>query len=489
MATVRTIKAKVEQYSGSTLAATYSYNDFLKEVRVERVGENKFFGFGICQKVNIKLTEYKQASTANNFKIYFDSGKGYISNFPAVYVTEVNRDRKTDELSITAYDALLSAKNRFTSEIVLDSYSVLEYAEACAELLGLSGVEVIDVGASETCFNTYYPTGANFEGTETIREALNAIAEITQTIYYIDSNNKLIFKRPDTSSPKEIINGDNYFSINTSSSRRISAITHATELGDNVTASKSYTGTNVIIRNNPFWELRDDIDTLVSNALTAATNFSSVLQFEAEWSGNTNTNIGDFILVQTVLGGNIGASFITNDVIIYNGALTQKTKWKYEATEEVATNPVSIGEALKQTYARVDKANKQIELVVSETTGAIGDTNENLAQLRTDYEQTKQDINISITEIQGKEVTEVTTTTGFKFNKDGLTVSKTNSEMETLITEDGMKVSKSGEEVLVANNEGVRAIDLHATTFLIIGNNSRLEDTPDGRTACFWIGG
>lgn len=70
-----------------------------------------------------------------------------------------------------------------------------------------------------------------------------------------------------------------------------------------------------------------------------------------------------------------------------------------------------------------------------------------------------------------------------------MSIEKSGSEMKTKITENGMYVSKDGEEVLVANNEGVDAVNLHATTYLIVGMNSRFEDYGDGRTGCFWIGG
>ena len=60
--------------------------------------------------------------------------------------------------------------------------------------------------------------------------------------------------------------------------------------------------------------------------------------------------------------------------------------------------------------------------------------------------------------------------------------------MQTTITEDGMTVYRDSEAVLIADNEGVKAEDLHATTYLIIGNNSRFEDV-NNRTACYWIGG
>lgn len=51
-----------------------------------------------------------------------------------------------------------------------------------------------------------------------------------------------------------------------------------------------------------------------------------------------------------------------------------------------------------------------------------------------------------------------------------------------------MTVYNNGDEVLTANDKGVTAKDLHARTYLIIGENSRLEDL-NNRTVCFWIGG
>lgn len=45
-----------------------------------------------------------------------------------------------------------------------------------------------------------------------------------------------------------------------------------------------------------------------------------------------------------------------NDTIEYNGGLVEKTLWNYdENTTETESNPTSLGDLLKQTYARVDK--------------------------------------------------------------------------------------------------------------------------------------
>jgi hypothetical protein len=60
--------------------------------------------------------------------------------------------------------------------------------------------------------------------------------------------------------------------------------------------------------------------------------------------------------------------------------------------------------------------------------------------------------------------------------------------MNTTISEDGMTVYKNEEVMLTANNQGVDAINLSASTYLIIGKNSRFEDFDGNRTGCFWIG-
>ena len=102
---------------------------------------------------------------------------------------------------------------------------------------------------------------------------------------------------------------------------------------------------------------------------------------------------------------------------------------------------------------------------------------------------TAEELKLEIKKEIDNGVSKVETTTGFTFNEEGLTVNKSGSEIKTLITEDGMTVYKNNEAVLRANNTGVDAMNLRATTYLIIGNNSRFEDYDTNRTGCFFIGG
>jgi hypothetical protein len=529
---VRTVSAKVELWEGSTLADTYNQYYGIKEFSIERVGESKFFGFGICQRFNIHLIDLERQiriTTADSFKVYFSSSADGESSdpfktFPDYYVTEVHRNENTNELSVTAYDAIYKA-NTITvnsldfASVVADetvSYTLEDFARACANALGVGFI--IRPNLLES-FSLSYETGANLEGTETIREALNAIAEATQTIYYITHDNDLIFKRLDIAgNVRYTIDKGKYFTLENKDNRRLATIVHATELGDNLSVSTSATGSTQYIRDNPFWNLRDDIASLLDTALVNIGGLT-INQFDCEWRGTPLLEIGDKIALTTKNNDTV-ISYLLNDVLTYDGSLSQYTRWEYEDNDtETESNPNNIGDALKQTFARVDKVNKQIDLVVSQTeenkkllsslqlttdnitasvekiesnvSTSIGSVNEELAELsnKVSASVTAEDLAIEVQTQITNGVDKVVTSTGFVFNEEGLTVSKTGSEMETTITEDGMTVYRDEEAVLTANNTGVNATNLHATTYLIVGVNSRFEDFGDDRTGCFWIGG
>lgn len=491
---VRRITAKAELYLGSAFAEEYTANDALKSFSVERVGEEgKFFGFGICQKLSLKLIDKDRAKAItpdHSFKVYVSGGE-FITPFPAFKVAQARRDENTNELSITAYDALYGAASLTVADLVaaksgsFSSYTIREFAEACAALLNCSGL-VIQGVADVSCFNTYYGSGANFEGTESIRSALDAIAEVTQTIYYINYNNKLCFKRLDKSgAPALTITKEDYIKLESSDSRRLSQLVHVTELGDNVSSTLDLSGSTQYIRDNPFWELREDVGTLLNKAL-AAIGGLTINQFTCEWRGNLSLEIGDKIGLVTK-DNKVTSSFILDDIITYSGALSASTKWRYsEAESETAANPSTLGDALNKTFARVDKVNQEITLQVKRINDTDGRINEVQGELAT-YRQTATEALLEFqTTIEKDGVTKVDTGTGFRFDATGLNISKTDSEMSTTITEDGMEITRGGEVVLTADNQGVKAEDLHATTYLIIGNNSRLEDY-GARTGCFWL--
>lgn len=524
-ASVRRIKAKAELYNGDALVTTYTQNDAIKSIDIQRVGEDsKFFGVGITHRINIKLRDVPReinVTTANHFKIslgaVLSTGAIEYAAFPKAFVTEVNRDENTNELSITAYDALKDTKELIVNDLeLLAPYTIRDAVNAVGAKIGVS----VSIPANLTEFDLEYPEGANFEGTETLQYVLTAASEVTQTVYYINGNDSLTFKRLDHGgNAVKTIDKSRYITLDSGANRRLQTICHATELGDNVSASMAEVGTTQYVRDNPFWDLRDDIDTLVNNAL-AAVGGMTINQFECEWRGDFSLEPGDKIALVTK-DNKKANSYLLNDTITYDGGLVEKTEWSYTESETASSNPTSLGEALKQTFARVDKANKQIELLTTETTtntNAISSlqlntesilasvqnieksTQEGLNSVHNDVNELTKKVEASISaedvQIQVKSelangVTKVETTTGFTFDETGLTIAKSESEMKTNIDEDGMSVFRGDDEVLTADNTGVVAYNLKAKTYLIVGETSRFEDfTKNGeeRTGCFWIG-
>lgn len=524
-APVRNIAAKVELYNNSTKTAEYTHTDRLQEFTVERVGDDtKFCGYGVCQKINIKLIDRNRElniTTADSFRVCYKGISDYFPLSPFFKVTEVHRDEKTNALSITAYDPIYQASKHTVSELPqamfesVTGYSPYNVAVECATLLGLDGVQC---RIGNAYMFTNLPHGANFDGTETLREALDAIAEYMQAVYFI-ADNTLVYRQLNQFAEADLaITKNDYFELESGDNRRLTTLAHVTDLGDNISVTTGESGTTQYIRNNPFYEFKDDAAAFLQAQLDIVGGLT-INQFSCSWRGNPLLEIGDKISL-TTKDGNTVISYVLNDVITYDGSLAQETQWSYNNSDtETETNPGTLGEAIKQTYARVDKANKEIELVAKESS----DTNTALSELmittdtitqsvssletkvdesvnevkseletvskRVDMTMSAEEVEIKIATELSNGVNKIETETGYTFNEEGLTISKSDSEMETQITEDGMTVYKNDEAVLTANNSGVQALNLHATTYLIIGTNSRFEDYGEERTGCFWIGG
>lgn len=523
-APIRSIKGKVYlSYNDTSLDITS--NDKLKNIVIDRQGEKgKFFGFGVAQKATVKIIDKDRSINIENdgeFDIKFsinDAKSSY--QFTTFKNLEVKRDENTNELTITGYDLLYEASKHTMSEIEItssDTLTPINLANKIVLALGGMYIDISNIRYTDA-FYELYPKGINLDGTETFREVLDDIAEVTQSIYY-ERAGKFIFKRlGDNLDDKLTIDKSKYFTLKSEKEIYLGAIASVTELGDNVVAGDagSYNVTQYI-RNNAYYELADNIDELLENGLSVIRN-AIITPFVLDWRGNFNTEPVDMINV-IAKDNSIITTFILCDTITYDGGFKQKTEWSYNAAQKEHTNPSTLGEVLKQTRAKVDKVNKEIELVASEAAA----NKSNIASLQLDTSTIKASVSSLDTKIANNEettaesigslkkqveatmtsdqvelaikteldngVSKVETKTGFTFNDNGLTVSKTNSEISTTITENGMTVKKNNTEVLTANNEGVTAIDLHAKTFLIIGNNSRIEDYKNSRSACFWIGG
>ena len=157
---------------------------------------------------------------------------------------------------------------------------------------------------------------------------------------------------------------------------------------------------------------------------------------------------------------------------------------------------VVIGDVILGNNLRIldNNGNDLLTVVDGKIAASVGEVEGDVKKL-TEAIMGEDGLIVRITTLEDTGVSEVTTTTGFTFNAEGLTIYESGKDIENKLNNEGMQVSRiSGDEsipILTANTDGVDALNLHSRQFLIIGDNSRFENYDNGvesnRTACFHI--
>lgn len=374
------VKAKVDLYNGSTLVQSCKCSNFLENFTISRVGvSDKFFGFGVCHAVDINFIDLENnlnVEKGYTAKIELGDGDTYWNSpYPTFYLVEVNKDEKNSSITATAYDDLYRTSEHTWKEVVevlaADSsitapYSLLEISKAICTVMGWP--TNVSTGLCQSRFNVRFDS-INYEGTELLRDVLDDIAEVTQTIYFLNSSSCLQFVALRTDHVARPITKDDYYELNTLTPRTITGIGSATELGENYEKNPGE-GVTQFIRNNPFWELQPNVPDLVEAALRNVSGIT-ITQFDCDWDGDYRLEIGDRIALQTD-DGELLFTYVLNDTISYDGALSEFTEWEFTDNDsETLANPTDIKEALNATYARVDKINKDITLYVGEVVNEV----------------------------------------------------------------------------------------------------------------------
>lgn len=170
--------------------------------------------------------------------------------------------------------------------------------------------------------------------------------------------------------------------------------------------------------------------------------------------------------------------------------------------------------ATEQKEMNEELANKANQSDVDSINSNLGTVNDNMETIQTDITQLTQSasnlqINITNTttllnkikdnyatqdDLKNVVVNEVTTTTGFTFNKDGLKVAKSGAKTSTIINEKGLGVNDSNNNsILYAGYDDSLGDTVLKTNKLIINNASRFENYNDQNSksavGCFWTGG
>lgn len=200
------------------------------------------------------------------------------------------------------------------------------------------------------------------------------------------------------------------------------------------------------------------------------------------------------------LKGNIGIDYLIDNV--FNAIYASRSELKITQNSISTTVSETVNAVVENIDNRVTDVANTLEQNSKDLSNSINTLNDSLGEyakqsslvtVTNSVEEIQTALNEQILvtqQIKEDGVEKVTTTTGFTFDKDGLTIAKTGADTKTLVDEDGMTVySTTGSEesvLLNVDSQGVQTENLHVRTYTQIGNHSRLQDYEDG-TAIFYI--
>ena len=333
--------------------------------------------------------------------------------------------------------------------------------------------------------------GEKFDNSNTFRDVLDQIAQVAAGVIAFKDDALCVLYPTDTgeiidaTNLKSLTIGEKYGPVN-------SVVLARTPQEDNIYArdddSIAEDGlTEVKIENNQIMDShRDDF----IGAILERLNGLYFWLYELESYGIGYLDLCDMFMLETLDGTQHKTIMLSSEMAITQG-LTEKCSLEApEVTETDYTAASTTDKLLNKTVLKVDKQAQEITALVSKTENMSG-TVDGLATKVTTMASIVMDsekVDIAITKaIEG--IDSVTTSTGYTFDQDGLHIHKSGEEIENLIDNTGMYVNRGGDNILTANDKGVDAINLRSRQYLIIGDNSRLENYETNRTACFYIGG
>ena len=449
------------------------YTSVMKELDLELMGEHSVKGQMVSGlKIGAKVGE----------------GKYDYLNFGTYFVKESEYDVASKSTKCECYDKMLQAMIPY--DITFEyPITVGAYLQGICDRLGW------ELATPTFCNSSVEIEEEKFDATYTFRDVLDQIAQVGGGLIGFKKDDKLYVIYPtdsgeiiDESNLKSLTIGKKYGPVN-------SLVLARTPQEDNIyaqdTESIEANGLcEVKIENNQIMDShRDDF---IENLLTQIKGTEYYI-YELESYGIGYLNLGDIFTLKVENGTEYKTLMLVDDLNVTQG-MSEKSSIEMPTETKTDYNAASKSDrVLNQTILKVNKQEQTITALVAQTEKIEG-INNDITSLKKSVEQTMtaEAIEMLVSETLSG-VDEITTSTGYRFDKNGLKISKSDSDIATVIDEDGMDISDGGEKVLEANHDGVNAKNLTARQYLIVGSVSRFEDYDNGtgerRTGCFLMGG
>jgi hypothetical protein len=274
------------------------------------------------------------------------------------------------------------------------------------------------------------------------------------------------------------------------------------------------------IYDNPFAYSTEKQDELI-DAIFNQVKGLGYSAFESKYAFKPYLQLGDLIQFKNKNGNLVNSLILKIDTDYDDITLSAPSIVNAAVEYEQPQTALSIA---KKASIKVDQANSEITLLVQTTNTHTGQIAENTTDIETTnaqlsiiegsiiaqveaslstkaeqgevdvlksdmttLQQTASDLSLDITKINDDGVSKVTTTTGFKFDEDGLSISKTGQAMSALVDNTGLYVNRNEDNVLTVNDVGVQAENMTVRNYFIINERFRVEDYGTG-IGFFFIG-
>lgn len=492
---------------------------YIKSAKIESTGvQGKIFGTTYCQKLSCTLIDSYNLNvqkgdfvelwfypTAKNIDLTIDDNTNgcpglknnelYMTFYNTYIVDSVKKNEKTGEISLIGYDYMNRAANTlFYLPDSSDTFTLENILFWCWVLLSKDDI-YIDVDSARS-FPSYLPTQwtreqINLSGEETVRDILNAVAELCGENYFCHSRNGMRYSRNNNENTfimgkaisatkwvgtggrwinngntralgdqylrdKVYIDKSKYFELTSDKPYKLTGITATNELNDSVSV-----GTDEyrqVIYNNPFLTLLPDEtqQTILTGILNQLKDIS-ITPFNCEWRGDPRLEPTDWLEFEDK-NGNKFQSFLLNETVEYNGGF-KSTMWvdKMESQTPIAADR-NISTSILKTKATVDKVKGEITLEVSrakeaeQLLGSRITLNENSI---TSEVKNRQDADNELSSTITQTATEIRLEVGNKADADGgALISLINADTSTAkISAD--KITLEGEVSFVKKGDNV----------------------------------
>lgn len=406
-------------------------------------------------------------------------------------VLNTSIDLEKEKLTLECYDSMINFNQPFYTEELSFPMTLSAFA---SELASIAGVNYNNNAFSNYDLIVNSPNVVS--GKETLRQVLAWIAEIGVGNAFITRDNELIIQNYGSSSVYTITPDTFYEKKIDPQFGPIDSVIMAREpLNDNITypvdLPENYLAFK-LTNNQVGDETREDIVDDIYNVVNGFT----YRPFKLSWRATGHLDFMDMIQIED-LDSNLITTYIMNHTVEYDGSVREELSAKaYTPTKTLLSNRGSLMTSLRSVEARVDQAEGEISLIVSD----VSDLDTRMSSIVVDIdnitlsvEQNTEDIGTIGTELSITNSGLSVVVEGlneqksyYNYTTDSLTIGKSTSPAQIAIGIDGttpyMELKDGGDSVATITSKTMQITDVEVINSIIFGAHKIKTYTVGGTT-------